>query len=173
MASSLASKLKSLPSIRVKGEFFRMVREEDADGLLSAGPSFAFGGRYSKPGEFGALYLSDDPKTCEAEKLKQVAGRRDLLPPQALGRFGADVSGVVDLTDDDNLKKLGVSIGQLTDPLDVTLPREIGAAARSLGIRALLVRSAAALGKNLAVFEEGLTSPDCTVKVINTQRWTV
>lgn len=148
-----------------------MVREEDAEGLLSSGPSFAFGGRCNKPGEFGALYLGDGPQTCEAEKLKQVAGNREFLPPQVVGRVEVDLRNVVDLTDEGNLKKLGVSLGQLTDELGVTLPREIGAAARSLGIRALLVQSAAALGKNLVIFEETLTRPDGTVKVAETERW--
>ncbi len=150
-----------------------MLAEEDAEALLSTGASFSFGGRYNKPGEFGALYLSNNQQTCKAEKLRQVAGRRELLPPQIVGWVEVDLGGVVDLTDESNLKKLDVPLGRLTDPLDTTLPREIGAAARSLGVRALLVQSAAASGKNLVIFEETLTRPNITVKVVKTERWTV
>ena len=56
-----AGRLRSLPRIRLRGTLYRMVREQDADSLLSTGASFAFGGRYNQPKEFGALYLGESP----------------------------------------------------------------------------------------------------------------
>lgn len=164
-------KLKALPRIHLKATFYRMVRTEDADAVLSAGPSFTYGGRYNKAGEFGALYLGESPAVCEQEKLKQVAGRPDLLPPQVIGAVEVDIRDTLDLTDASNQKALGVDPAQLTDALDLTLPRALAEAARALGINALLVPSAAAAGKNLVVFEERLTQAGCRIRTIKTHKW--
>lgn len=150
-----------------------MVQAEDADKILSTGPSFAYGGRYNSLGEFGALYLSEAPHVCEHEKLKQVGDQPNLLPPQVLGSIEVSIPDVLDLTNEEKLKALGVTVQDITDLLDVTLPQAIAAAARSHGIKALLVLSAVAFSKNLVVFEEGLLHPDCRVKVVKTQKWHV
>lgn len=168
-----AAKLKVLPRIHVKGRYYRLVREEDAEDILSTGPSFAYGGRYNKSGEFGTLYLSDDPRTCNLEKLLQVGGNGELLPPQALGIIEIDIPSAVDLTAEKNLKSLGVTEASLIDLVDRTLPQAIGEAARSLGIHALLVQSAAAPGKNLVIFEEALARDDCRVHLFKIQKWKV
>ena len=150
-----------------------MVRAEDADEILSTGPSFAYGGRYNKRGEFGALYLSENAQTCNVEKLRQVGGQIELLPPQAMGMIEVDIKGVVDLTAEKNLKALGIVEARLVDPVDRVLPQEIGEAARSCGIHALLVQSAVALGKNLVIFEESLTHDDCLIQVVKVSEWKV
>lgn len=148
-----------------------MVREEDAEDILSTGPSFAYGGRYNKAGEFGALYLGDDSKTCYLEKMKQVGGKEELLPPQALGVVDVDISGALDLTAEKNLKALGISESSLMDLVDRTLPQAIGEAAHSCGIHALRVRSALASGKNLVIFDEALTHKDCEIRLLEIQKW--
>lgn len=150
-----------------------MVHAEDADEILSTGASFAYGGRYNKRGEFGALYLSDAPDTCEKEKLRQVAGQRELLPPQAVGHIDVDIKNVVDLAAEANVKKLGISLKYLTDEVDRVLPQNLGEAARSQGIAALIVQSAAAFGKNLVIFEETLTRPGCQIRVVKVESWKV
>lgn len=172
-APSWPAKLKSLPRIHVKGRFFRMVRAEDADEILSTGPSFAYGGRYNKRGEFGALYLGDDIQTCAQEKLRQVSGQRELLPPQAIGAMEIDIKGAVDLSNESNLRKLGVELKDLTDELDRVLPQDLGEAAREIGIPAILVQSAAAPGKNLVVFEEALAQAGGLVRVLRIEKWAV
>ena len=169
--SSWDTKLKSLPRARIKGRFFRMVRENDAEDILSTGPSFAYGGRYNKTGEFGALYLSDDSKTCYLEKMKQVGGNEELLPPQALGVIEVDIPGALDLTAEKNLKVLGIPESSLMDLVDRTLPQAIGEAAHSYGIHALRVQSALACGKNLVIFDEALTHKDCEVHLLEIQKW--
>jgi RES domain-containing protein len=168
-----AAKLKTLPRVHLKGRFFRMVRAEDADEILSTGPSFAYGGRYNKRGEFGALYLSEDPRTCNVEKLRQVGGQMELLPPQAMGVIDVDIKDVVDLTSEKNLKILGVVGASLIDPVDRVLPQEIGDAARGCGIHALLVHSAVGLGKDLVIFEDSLTLDECRVRVVKIEKWKV
>lgn len=168
---SWASKLKALPRLHLKGRFFRMVRAEDAEEILSTGPSFAYGGRYNKRGEFGALYLSDDARTCEQEKLKQVSGQRELLPAQMIGSIEIDIKGVVDLSDQANLKKLGIGLKDLTDEVNRVVPQDIGDLARKIDVPALLVQSVAALGKNLVIFEEALTRSDCRLRVLNIEKW--
>ncbi len=148
-----------------------MVRENDAEDILSTGPSFAYGGRYNKTGEFGALYLSDDSKTCYLEKMKQVGGNEELLPPQALGVIEVDIPGALDLTAEKNLKVLGIPESSLMDLVDRTLPQAIGEAAHSYGIHALRVQSALACGKNLVIFDEALTHKDCEVHLLEIQKW--
>lgn len=172
-STAWSAKLKTLPRIHLKGRFFRMVRAEDADQILSTGPSFAYGGRYNKRGEFGALYLGDAIQTCEQEKLKQVAGHQELLPPQAIGVIEIDIAGVVDLSDEANLRKLGIGLKDVTDEVNRVLPQGIGEAALKLGILALLVQSAAAPGKNLVIFEEALTQKDRRVRVSKIEKWVV
>lgn len=169
--ASWKSKLKSLPKTHLKGTFFRMVRAEDSDSILSTGASFTYGGRYNKPGEFGALYLSDDPAVCEKEKVRQAGDNLKLLPPQIVGAIEVEVRDVLDLTDEDNIKALGILGRDLIDLVDVTLPREIADVAGRLGIRALLVPSAAAFGKNLVIFEKNLSQTQCKARVIRTQKW--
>lgn len=168
-----AAKLKTLPRVHLKGRFFRMVRAEDAEEILSTGPSFAYGGRYNKRGEFGALYLSENAQTCNVEKLRQVGGQMELLPPQAMGVIDVDIKEVVDLTAEKNLKTLGIVEARLLDPVDRVLPQEIGEAARGCGIHALLVQSAVALGMNLVIFEESLTLDECHVRVVKIEKWKV
>ncbi|MBI4242443.1 MAG: RES family NAD+ phosphorylase [Candidatus Rokubacteria bacterium] len=170
-SSPALGNLKTLPRIHLKATFYRMVRAEDADAILSTGPSFAYGGRYNKADEFGALYLSEAPAICEQEKLRQVANRPELLPAQVLGAIEVDIRDVLDLTDAANQRALGISFAQLTDPLDLTLPQAVAEAARALGINALLVPSAVAAGKNLVVFEDRLTQPSCKVRTVKTQKW--
>lgn len=164
------AKLKSLPRIHLKGRFFRMVRAEDADEILSTGPSFAYGGRYNKRGEFGALYLSENSQTCNVEKLRQVGGRIELLPPQSMGIIEVAIKGAVDLTAEKNLKALGISEASLTDAVNRVLPQAVGEAARNCGIRALLAQSAVALGKNLVIFEESLAHDGCHVRVVKIEK---
>jgi len=148
-----------------------MVRAEDAEHIFSAGPSFAHGGRYNRRGEFGAVYFGESAKVCEQEKLRQVAGQADWLPPQMVGEVDADIHQVVDLTNSKNLKTLGLTRDQLTDPMNLTLPQALAEAARHLGVRAMLVPSAVCEGKNLVVFEEHLLDPACRLKLAATRPW--
>lgn len=148
-----------------------MLRAEDADSLLSTGPSFTYGGRYNQAGEFGALYLSEAPAICEKEKLRQAGDQPELLPPRVAGAIEVDIVEVLDLTDEDNVKALGFSGRDLVDLLNMTLPRDIPETARRLGIQAQVVPSAVALGKNLVIFEESLSDPQCKVRLIRTEKW--
>lgn len=107
------------------------------------------------------------------EKLQQVGGQKELLPPQTMGVIEIDIKGVVDLTAERNLKVLGIVEAKLVDPVDRVLPQEIGEAARSFGIHALLVQSAVALGKNLVIFEESLTHDDCRARIVKIEKWKV
>lgn len=143
-----------------------MVRAEDSGEILSTGPSFAYGGRYNKSGEFGALYLGDTREICRQEKLKQVAWREDALPPQALGSVEIRIDKVLDLTQEKILKALGITESQLIDPLDVSLPRALAQAAREAGIKALLAPSAAGERNNLVIFEDYIFDSSCHIKLL-------
>ena len=148
-----------------------MVREEDAENILSSGPSFTYGGRYNKAGEFGALYLSENPMICEKEKLRQAGDQAKFLPLQVVGTIEVDIHDVLDLTDEDNIKTLGVHARDFVDLMDMTLPQSIAETARKIGFKALLVPSAVTQGKNLVIFEESLSQSQGKIKVAKIQKW--
>lgn len=148
-----------------------MVRLEDVDSILSTGPSFTYGGRYNKAGDFGALYLSESHSICEKEKLRQAGDNPRFLPPQTVGAIEVDIRDVLDLSEEENLKTLGIKTSDLVDLLNMTLPQTIAEAARKLGIKALLVPSAVAEGKNLVIFEESLSHPQTKIGVVKIQKW--
>lgn len=150
-----------------------MVRMEDVESILSIGPSFIYGGRYNKAGEFGALYLRENPMICEKEKLRQAGDQAKMLPPQVVGDVEIDIQDALDLSDENNIKSLGIRGSDLIDLMDLTIPQSIAEAARSMGIKALLVPSAVAPGKNLVIFEESLLDPHCKVKATKIQKWYV
>lgn len=164
-------KIESLPRVSVQGRFYRMVPAAEADKLLSTEGSFENGGRYNRAGEFGALYLSDDAKTCEQEKMKQAGGQKDRIQPQVLGAIEAELGGVLDLTDGENLQKLGLTLEALTDEEDCAAARQVGAMAYNAGIYALLVHSAAGGGKDLVIFEDTLKRRDCRLRVASSDPW--
>ena len=164
-------RIESLPRIEVRGRYYRMVPGADAERILSTDGSFENGGRYNKAGEFGALYLSDARQTCESEKLKQAGGQKERLAGHVVGEIDVELPGVLDLTSQDNLQKLGLTLEALTDDDDQAASRQVGAMAYNTGIYALLVQSAAGGGKDLVIFEDALKRRDCRLRVASAEPW--
>ena len=131
--------------------------------------SLGAGGRYNVPGEFGALYASLEPETAATEIARGLK-RRGVDPrsyPEGdwwVYRVEVSLESVLDLTNSETLRELGVTEEQLTgDSLLIT--REIARQARGLGFQGLLVPSAARKGaKNLVIFADRLTESPRVVR---------
>jgi RES domain-containing protein len=135
---------------------------------LSAIGSIASGGRYNTRSDFEALYLADRPDNSlrEVRMLRDDAGFPIAVPAAPRIIFTVDVrlQRVVDLTDDSVCALFGVSFDELIAPwrLIVALGRvptthALGAAARNVGVEALIVPSAQHPGsRNLVVMPDRL-----------------
>lgn len=121
--------------------------------------------RYNPKGEFGVLYLSSSPECCWREKLKQVHGRSDDLPPQAVGRFDCGLSKCLDLTEEASRGALSVSLDELLRPADFTTTQSLARQARRAGFEAIIAPSAIGADcKTLVVFKDKLVPPSfCTL----------
>jgi RES domain-containing protein len=131
------------------------------------------GGRFNPPGSFATLYLAPTLATVAAElfrlgKLHFVGAER--LLPRDIYRYSLDLQDVIDLTDPENEKLLGVDRAELTDD-NRDLTRLLGSSAFSLGTQAILGYSAADKnGLVIAVFPENLRGCDLRPELVDT--WT-
>lgn len=116
--------------------------------------------RYNPKGEFGVLYLSSSPDCAWREKLRQVHGRAEDLPPQAVGTFSVDLSRCLDLTNPQSRRQLDLSLETITQPNDFTTTQSLAREARLLGFEAIVAPSAAGEPcHSLVVFKDKLAPP--------------
>ena len=131
------------------------------------------GGRFNPPGSFATLYLAPTLATVAAEMFRlgklHFVGAEGLLP-RDIYRYSLDLQDVIDLTDPENEKLLGVDSAELTyDNRDLT--QLLGSSAFSLGTQAIVGHSAADKnGLVIAVFPENLRGCDLRPELVNT--WT-
>lgn len=116
------------------------------------------GGRWNPTESFPALYvgLSEEVVTAEFHRLA-LRNRRstaDFLPRE-LYRIDVTLQVVLDFTNPDTVRALGVDLEDLTAD-DVATCQAIGDAAHYLGIEAILAPSAAGPGSALAVYTDRL-----------------
>lgn len=148
-----------LPRSQLSAVVYRVVRG-GVDPLGTAG-SLKAGGRYNPPGGFGALYTSLDAGTAAAEVAKSLRTRGinpGEYPAGAWWTYEVEVKldAVLDLTDADVLRRLGIPANALTGS-DIRETRRIAAEARRAGFQAVLAPSAAtAGGRNLIIFADHL-----------------
>lgn len=140
--------------------YYRIVNARYAAEMDEMVHTILYSWRYNPRGEFGVLYLSISPDCAYREKLKQVHGRKQDLPPQLIGTFRINLTGCLDLTNTSFLKKLHLSTDQLIDPTDFSVTQIIAREARSSGFEAIIAPSA--IGEDcstLVVFKDKLVPP--------------
>ena len=115
--------------------------------------AFQWGGRYNAPGEFGALYLSKTQKGCAAEITRRPAHPTKYI----IGKIRIKLGKVCDLTDEDLLKKLGLTRDHLTAD-DLAETQALGDLIRDAGFEGIIVPSAAGDFNNLVIFVDRLSS---------------
>jgi RES domain-containing protein len=128
------------------------------------------GGRWNPPGSFPTLYLALDVQTVIAE-FHRLARRQALAVsaflPRELHRFAVELEAVLDLRSEAARAAVGLSERALRAD-DPTACREIGSAAHSIGIEAILAPSAAGSGSVLAVSLDALR-PDSRVEALRVE----
>ncbi len=161
----------SLPRISYRGYAFRHMSPH-FDPRSGEGAKKQ-GGRFNPPGSFATLYLAPSLATVAAELFRlgklHFVGAKGLLP-RDIYRYSLDLQDVIDLTDSENEKLLGVDRAELTDD-NRDLTQLLGSSAFSLGTQAILGYSAADKnGLVIAVFSENLRGCDLRPELVDT--WT-
>ena len=148
-------KLSKIKLVSLSKVFFRLLALKHAEEILSPQGSLKCGGRYNPAKKFGALYLGESENVCKAEKY--VRAKPDFLDSQVLGEIRVSLKKVLDLTNINNLKKLGIKKEDLMYKKNEggwNLTCQIARLAYQIGIEAILVPSSTGKGKNLAVFDK-------------------
>jgi len=146
------SKIKPVSLSKV---FFRLVALKHAEEILGPQGSLKCGGRYNPAKKFGALYLGESENVCKTEKYVRV--NPDLLDSQVLGKIRISLKKVLDLTNINNLKKLGIKKEDLMYKKSEggwNLTCRIAHLAYQMGIEAILAPSTTGEGDNLVVFDK-------------------
>lgn len=154
--------IPSLASTSFSAAVFRVVPEALREKILSTEGNRYYCGRYHIAGETGILYTSLDEAVAVRE-LGRHASRGNLKGGLAAGRIKVRLQKVLDLGDEANLRKLGLSREDLISP-NYSLTQAISVQARKAGFQGLLVPSAAGRGDNLLVFENNLAE-GCLIEV--------
>lgn len=138
---------------KISGAYwYRAVIRTRRNSLLTMDGALLYGGRYNAPGKFGALYLSESPEGCAAERARRPATPQDYI----VGTVRVTLENICDLTDQDLLAELGITSNQLkADDLNET--QILGTLIRDAGFEGMLVPSAAGAFNNLAIFMDRLS----------------
>lgn len=153
--------LKRLAGVRPpQARWHRMVDARYEDSLDETAQTVLRPWRWNPAGEFAVLYLSASPDCCRREKLRQVGGNPDFLPPQVVGEFAVKLRRCLDLTSPKVLATLRLTREELIAPDDFTKPQAVARAARRLGFEALIAPSAVGPDcATLVVFKDKLAPP--------------
>lgn len=162
------------------GDVFRFAapRWATAGALLTGDGALHAGGRWHPVGAFRAVYAGLDPETALAESLAHYRrfgiALRDAVP-RTLNAVAVRLHRVLDLTDGEMRRRLGVSLRRMLDEpwwersaVDAeALTQAIGRLAHGVGLEGLLVPSAARLtGTGLVYFPDN-RGADSTLEIVN------
>lgn len=154
----LKESLKKLKTTKLKGIFYRAVSAQRKQNLLDPQGSILYGGRYNIKNIFGALYFAQNQELCIEERIKLAGGDMSVLKPQVIGKVRLELSRVLDLTNENNLKKLKIKRESVIRIDGYTLCQQIASIAYRIGIEALIVPSTISeQSKNIVVFTENLS----------------
>lgn len=155
MVNLSLEELSKIKLISLSKIFFRLVALKHAEEILSPQGSLKYGGRYNPARKFGVLYLGESENVCKAETYKKAGP--DPLDSQVLGKIRVSLKKVLDLTNIDNLKKLGLKKEDLIYKKGEggwNLTCRIARLAQQMGIEAILAPSSTGKGNNLIVFDK-------------------
>ncbi len=148
-------RVATAPHVVYEGEAYRHMAARWDDPLSGEGARIN-GGRFNPPDSFPVLYLCTT-RPCAVAELRRLGERQVIgvegLLPRVLYRYETMLDRVLDLTADETLAHLGVTVTQITGA-DLTVPRQIGEAAHATGSQAIRAPSATGVDEVLAVFPE-------------------
>jgi RES domain-containing protein len=162
---SLVAALDELEPIAFRADVFRHVAvgRDPRSGRAAR----IHGGRRNPPDSFSVVYCGQDVETV-VDEFHRLA-RRQRVPmegflPRELYRLRVVLSGVLDLRGEAARETLGLDEHALRRDRPAAC-QEVGAAAHSIGVEAILAPSAANGGTVLAVFLDALR-PDSSLDVV-------
>ena len=151
MQRTTVERVASVITVAVEGVFYRHAAP-DRD-------AFA-GGHYGRwGGRFPVIYLGRPPEAVIVEAYRHLVEPYGVDPsqvkPRVLYTVGVRAEGVVDLTDRENLIRIGLTEDDLrTEVDDYERCQEVAAAAHQLGCHGVLAPASHGLGETLALFRE-------------------
>ena len=132
-------------------------------------PEFANtkGARWNPPG-VPTLYFSMERQvaTAEGDYLSSVQPQ-PIAGVRQIHQLELDLQRVLDLTDRDQLRALGVTNNDLVSN-DYTACRRVGGTAEWAGYQAIIVPSARSMGANLVVFPRK-APPDFEIRIVSSE----
>jgi RES domain-containing protein len=149
-ASRQRSRIEALPRITVRGSWYRITKAGRGPFELSPEPA---DGRWQRGSIVTALYLADSAETTWAEWMRATAELGvppDRRLPRAVWHLRVDVPRVVDLTDPELLRALGISSLRPTRR-DWSRMQPVGESLWLAGARGLIAPSAAHRGHRVLV----------------------
>lgn len=130
------------------------------------------GGRFNPPHSFPVIYLCTT-RPCVVAELTRQARRQNLdvedLLPRELWCLTVDLKTVLDLTNDDTLRTLGLDPVDLVRE-DLRLTREIGEAAHEHRFQAIRSPSATGVDDVIAIMLENLAGAVLAAELV--EEWT-
>jgi len=110
------------------------------------------GGRWNPPDSYPVVYAALDVPAVDREYARAMrqAGLPLSTRKRSLATIRVHLSRVLDLTDADTRRALGIDVGDIVGD-DPAVPRAIGVAASHLGFEAILAPSAAGAGSVMAI----------------------
>lgn len=102
----------------IKGIFYRAIPESRASFALEDGPSYQYSNRYNVPNSFGALYFADKPEVCRAT-IEKRGFLHNRIQPHVLLCFEIDCEGVLDLSNHQLQKILGININDFLKSAEI------------------------------------------------------
>ena len=130
-----------------------------------------FGGRFNPPHSYPVVYLCTT-RPCVVAELTRQARRQGLevddLLPRELWVVRAELTRVLDLTDEATLQVLGVAPDELTRD-DLQLTHEIGEAAHEHQFQAILSSSVTGVDDVVAILPENLAGAVMVAELV--QEW--
>lgn len=166
----LLKKIQKVKTSQITGLYYRLVSLKHKNEILSTSGSLNAGGRYNPPDEFGVLYLGETTEVCKAERIRRQ-DPRFLVPQVIIGKIKVSCKNVLDLTDSETLKILGIKKEDLLAKekdggWDFTW--NIARCAHQCGIEAILAPSVTGKGNNLIIFEKHLKNNK--IKILSKQK---
>jgi len=163
-SKSLSEKLALMVGVEECGRWIRAMAcdgEEETVGILE---SALRGGRVNPPHAFPVLYACEGKANTLAQigrSLEQDDGR---VPAIVVAEIEVDLSRVLHLTDAKVRATLDITVAELTDARDLSVPQSVGAAAYRAGFQGVIYpRPLGGRARNLAVFLDRIQADDLRV----------
>lgn len=156
MDRNLANAVAGCGTVTITGTFYRHASRSARPTVGSDG-----GGRWGRQGAYPVLYLGRPPESVTVEAYRHLVDpfpgmTGAMVAPRHFYTYEVSVQQVVDLTDPENLKAVGLTDADLIGEHERC--QAVGAAAHQLGLHGVLAPAATQLGQTLSLFARHLSS---------------